>query len=122
MSIELCGPCEALLGPAFPWPLPQPMPEFKPGQGPLRRVEGLAPVQGASHPLHATLVLFHEMVEILALTEGNRRTLRLVVAPDRRGLGFTASNGDRFWHAMAARFGEQALQTWPRLTLLVKSP
>jgi hypothetical protein len=67
-------------------------------------------VQGANHPLHARLVLFHEMVEILALTAGNRRTRRLVGAPDRRGLGFTASNGERFWHAMAAaRFGEQAL-------------
>src|SRR5262245_4450045 len=55
------------------------------------------------------MILLHNVVEILDLTDGDRGAVLLVVALDGRFIGRAAINGDLLWHAVAAdRLGQKA--------------
>jgi hypothetical protein len=48
------------------------------------------------------MILFHDIIEILDLADGDGGTVLLVVALDRRLIGRTPIDGDLLWHAVAA--------------------
>jgi hypothetical protein len=53
------------------------------------------------------MILFHDIVEILDLADGDGGTVLLVVALDGRFIGRTSIDGDLLWHAVAADCLEQ---------------
>src|SRR5262245_17326067 len=78
---ELFGWCQTLC-PRLNHHLPflEPMHELNPGEGTLRGVEGLEPQHGASDPLHAAMILFDDVVEILDLADFDRGAVLLIAA------------------------------------------
>ena len=48
------------------------VPEFDPDQGVLGCVERFEPQHRPGHPLHPAMILFHNIVEILDLADGDR--------------------------------------------------
>ena len=48
------------------------------------------------------MILFHDVVEILHLTDGDSRAMVLVRARDRRCIGHAAINGERLGPPVAA--------------------
>ena len=83
--------------------------EFDPDEG-RRAAKGLEPQHRPGHPLHRTMILFHDIVEILDLADGDRRAVLGIVALDGRFIGRAPVNGDLLRHAVAAdRLGQKAL-------------
>ena len=81
-----------------------------PDECPLGRVKRFEPEHGPCHPLHSSMVLFHDIIEILDLADGDRGAVLLVVALDGRFIGRTPVDGDLLRHAVAAdRLGQEAL-------------
>ena len=86
------------------------MHEFDPDERGLRCVKRFEPQHGPGHPLHASMILFHNIVEILDLADGDRGAVLLVVALDGRFIGRTPVDGDLLRHAVAAdRLGQEPL-------------
>ena len=76
--------------------------EFDPNQRVLGCVKRFEPQHGPCHPLHSSMVLFHDIVEIFHLADGDGGAVLLVVALDGRFIGRTPVNGDLLGHPMAA--------------------
>src|SRR5216683_7236534 len=57
---------------------------------------------GPCHPLYTSMILFHHIIRILHLADGDGRAVLLVIAFDRGFIGVTAVNGDHFGEAVAA--------------------
>src|SRR5262244_2256125 len=57
---------------------------FEAAQGTLVGIERFEPQHGPCHPLHAAMILFDDVVQILHLTNLDRGTVLLVIARDRR--------------------------------------
>ena len=56
------------------------------------------------------MILLHDIVEILDLSNDDGRAMLLVIAPDGRRIGLTPVNGDLFGHAVPADgLGQKAL-------------
>src|SRR6266850_839319 len=83
--------------------------ELDVGQRALGRFKRLEPQHGTGDPLHAAMVLLHQIIEIVHLTDDDRGPVLRVVASDGRGIGLAPINRDRLWHAMTPnRLGEKA--------------
>jgi hypothetical protein len=54
----------------------------------LRRIERLKPEPRAGDTLHGSMILFHDIVEILHLTDDDRSARLIIITPDGRGIGF----------------------------------
>ena len=86
------------------------MHELNADEGGLGRLTGLAPEHRTGDPLHPAMVLFDHIVEIRDLRNRDPRAKFLVVAPDRRFIGYAPIARDLLRHAMPAdRFGEKGL-------------
>jgi hypothetical protein len=56
------------------------------------------------------MILLHNIIEVLHLTDGDGGPMLLIVTPDGGGIGLAPIDGDRLRHPMAANgFGEEAL-------------
>ena len=99
----------ALFDPAFQWAFPQLVHELNPSQGSLGSVGRCEPQHGANDLFHGAMILLHEVVEILALLDGDGGSMLLVVAPNGRGIDLAPIDGDRLGDTMATgRLGEEA--------------
>ena len=81
-QVKLLSRGEALFDPVFRLAFAQHAHQFNPDQSLLRRPKGLEPEHRAYDPLHAVMVLFHQIIEIAYLTDSNGRPMRLVVSTD----------------------------------------
>jgi hypothetical protein len=98
-----------LFDPAFQLAFTQHVHSLNPSQGPLGGVERRDPQHGANGVIHGAMILLHEVVEILDLTDGDGGSMLLVVAPNGRGIGLAPINGDRLVDTMATdRLGGEA--------------
>jgi hypothetical protein len=70
------------------------MHDFDPSDRTARRPERLEAQQRPSLAFHRAMVLFHDIVEILALPEGDGRLVSLVVPLDRGRVRATLIDGD----------------------------
>ena len=86
-GVELCGCSAALLNSVFELPFSQHVHQFDAGEGGLRCVERFEPQHRPCYPLHSAMILFHNIVEILDLADGDRGAVLLVVALDGRFIG-----------------------------------
>src|SRR5262245_53292189 len=83
--------------------------EFDPNQGILGCIKRLKPQHRPCHPLDTSMILLHNIIEILDLADSDRGAVLLVVALDGRFIGRAAVNGDLLRHAVAAdRLGQEA--------------
>jgi hypothetical protein len=78
------------------------MPECNPSERTRRCIQGLAPQQRPCHPLHCSVVLCHDVVEVWDRADRDRGPLRLVVARDGGFLGVPAIKRERLGDAMVA--------------------
>lgn len=86
------------------------MHEFDPDQGPTGRVEGLEAQPRPRDALHGAMLVFHDIVEIFALTDEERCPVFLVVTFHRRFVGGAPVNRELLWPPMAAdRLDQEAL-------------
>ncbi len=76
--------------------------EFDPDERVLGCVKRFEPQHGPCHPLHSSMILLHDIVEILDLADGDRGAVLLIVALDGRFIGRTPVDGDLLRHAVAA--------------------
>src|SRR5712691_3939808 len=85
--------------------------EFNAGEGGLRGVERLEPQHRPGDPLYCTMVLLHDVIEILGLADDDRGAVFLVVALDGRFVGRTPIDGDFLGHSTMTtnRFGQKPL-------------
>ena len=85
------------------------MHEFDTDERPLGCIERFEPQHGPCHPLHASMILFDDVVQIFDLADGDRGPVLFIVALDGRFIGRTPVDGDLLRHAVAAdRFLEKA--------------
>src|SRR5262244_2955904 len=70
------------------------MHEFDTDQRVLSRRKRLEPQHRPGHPLDSSMILLHDIVEIFHLTDGDGRTVFLVIAFDGSFIGVTAVNGN----------------------------
>src|SRR5262249_13303956 len=83
--------------------------ELNPHQGVLGCLERFEPQHRPCHPLDTSMILLHNVVEILNLADGDRGAVLGIVALDSGFIGRTPVDGDLLRHAMAAdRFLEKA--------------
>jgi hypothetical protein len=83
----LFGRTETLYLITFKLPFSQHVHQFDAGEG----SKDLNPHRHRSrHPLHPSVILLHNVVEIFDLADFNRRAVLLVVALDRRFVGRTS--------------------------------
>src|SRR5262252_7928925 len=83
--------------------------ELNPNECVLSGLERFKPQHGSCHPLYASMILLHNVVEILDLTDGDRGAVLGIVALDGGFIGRTPVDGDLLRHAVAAdRFLEKA--------------
>ena len=86
--------------------------EFDPDQGVLGCVERFEPQHRPCHPLHPAMILFHNVVEILDLADGDCGAVLLIIALDGRFIGRTPIDGDLLGHTVAANgLGEEAFRS-----------
>jgi hypothetical protein len=79
-------------------------------KGRSSRLKRFEPQHGPCDPLHTTMILLDDVVEILDLADFNRRAVRLVVALDGGFIGLTAIKRDLLRDAMTAdRLGQEPL-------------
>jgi hypothetical protein len=76
--------------------------ERNPGEGLLGGVDGLDPQHGTGDALHAAMILFHEIIQLLHPTDGDGGPVRRMIALDGGVIGLTAVNGDLLRHAAPA--------------------
>jgi hypothetical protein len=100
--MELRGWCEALLGPAFQLAFLQYMHGLDPGHGRLSGLERCEPQQGKGDPLHAAMIMFHEMVEVVHLADADCRAPRFVGPPHGGRMGLAPVDGDGLRHPMTS--------------------
>jgi hypothetical protein len=63
--------------------------------------------------LHAAMVLFHHIIQILHLADDDRGVVRFIVSPDGGRIGLAPIDRDLLGHPMAAdRLGEEPLGGW----------
>src|SRR5215510_11954713 len=65
-------------------------------------LERFKPQHGPCHPLDTSMILFHHIIQILHLADGDGRAVLLVITFDRGCIGVTAVNGDHFGEPVAA--------------------
>jgi hypothetical protein len=83
--------------------------EFNPNECVLGCIERFDPQHGPCHPLYTSMILLHNVVEILDLTDGDRGAVFGIVALDGRFISRTPVDGDLLRYAVAAdRFLEKA--------------
>ena len=71
----------------------------------------LASEHGTGDALDGAMVLFHDVVQIFALADGDRCAVLCIVALDGRCIGRTPVDGDLLGHAMATNsLGEEAFR------------
>jgi hypothetical protein len=108
-GIALCGRCETL----HPFieshlSLLEHMHELDTDQRALSGLKRLESEHGAGDPFDAAIVLLHHMIQIFHPGDDGGPVL-LIVAPEGRGIGLTAIDGDLLGHPVAAdRLGEEA--------------
>jgi hypothetical protein len=91
-------------------PLLEHVHELDADEGPLRRIERLGPQHRAGDPHHSSLILLHDFIEVLHLTEGDGGPMLLIVTPDGGGIGLTPINRHLRRHTIAANgLGQEAL-------------
>jgi hypothetical protein len=73
-----------------------------PGEGLLGGVDGLDPQHGTGDTLPAALILVHEIIQLLHLTDDDGAPMRRILALDGGFIGLTAVNGDLLRHAAPA--------------------
>ena len=84
--------------------------ELNPNEGVLGCLERFEPQHGPCHPLDTSMILLHNVVEILGLTDGDRGAVLGIVTLDGRFIGRTSVDGDLLRHAVATdRFLETLL-------------
>ena len=76
--------------------------ELNPNERVLGCLERFKPQHGPCHPLYTSMILLHNVVEILDLADGDRGAVLGIVALDGRFIGRTPVDGDLLRHAMAA--------------------
>ena len=76
--------------------------EFDPNERVLRGLKRFEPEHGPCDPLHAAMILFHDIIEIFDLADGDRGAVLRIVALDGRFIGRTPVDRDLLRHAMAA--------------------
>ena len=109
--IELFGRSEALFSGIHQHLFfPDHVHKFDPNSRVLGGAKRFEPQHGPCHPLHSAMILFHDIVEILDLADGDRGTVFLIIALDGRFIGRTPIDGDLLRHAVAAdRLGQEPL-------------
>jgi hypothetical protein len=70
------------------------MHELNPNRGVLGRLQRFEPQHGTRHPLDGSMVLLHQIIEILHLADDERGAMLFVIALDGDCIGLTAVNGD----------------------------
>jgi hypothetical protein len=102
-GVELLGGGAAVC-PFLPCQLafPQQVHELNPSYGTLGGVERLEPQHGTGEPLHAAMILFHDIMEILHLTDDDRGAVFRIIAPDGGRLGLAPINRHLLRPPMAA--------------------
>jgi hypothetical protein len=58
---------------------------------------------GTGDALHAAMILFQEIIQILHLTDDDGGPARRIIPPDGGFIGLTAVNGDLLRHAAPAQ-------------------
>ena len=90
-------------------PFLQPVHELDADQGALGGLTRFEPPHGTGDPLHAAMILFHQIGEAFHLPDDDRRAMRLVVPSDSNSISLTAVNRDLLWHAVTTDgLGEDA--------------
>ena len=91
-SVELFGRSEAFVsGHDYQLFLLNHVHEFDPNECVLSCLERLEPQHRPGYPLDSSMILLHDIVEIFHLTDGDGRTVFLVIAFDGSFIGITAS-------------------------------
>ena len=88
--VELFGRTAARLTSSCKLPFTQHVHELDAGEGGLPGVKRLEPQHRPRHPLHSSMVLFYNIIEILDLADFDRGAVLLVVALDGRFIGRTS--------------------------------
>jgi hypothetical protein len=102
-GVEQFGRSEALVSVLHPHlSLLDHVHELNPNEGVLGGLERFKPQHGPCHPLDTSMILFHHIIQILHLADGDGRAVLLVIAFDRGFIGVTAVNGDHFGEPVAA--------------------
>ncbi len=71
-GVELFGRGEALLNSVFQLPFSQHVHQCNAGEGGLRGVKRFEPQHGTGDPLHASMVLLHNIIQIFRLVSDSR--------------------------------------------------
>jgi len=77
------------------------MHQLNAGEGILGRIKRLKAQHRSRHPLHASMILLDDVVEILDLADFDRSAVIVIVALDGRGIGVAAIDGDLVRDAVA---------------------
>jgi hypothetical protein len=78
--------------------------ELNARQRALGRPKGLEAEHRPSQPLHCSVILFQNIIEILDLADHDRGAVLGIIAPNGGGIGLTAVDGDRLRDAMAGEW------------------
>src|SRR5262245_32154112 len=78
------------------------MHELDPNEGSLGCLERFEPQHEPCHPFYCSVILFHHIIQILHLADGDSRAVLLVIAFDGGFIGVTAVNRDRLGEPVAA--------------------
>ena len=66
------------------------------------RPKGFEAEHGTSKPFHGSMILLHDIIEILAVANNDGRLLRLIVVRNGCGIRATLIDGDFFWQPLGA--------------------
>ena len=67
-----------------------------------RRPKGLEAQHGTREPFHGSMVLLHEVIEILGVPDDNGCLVSLIVVLDSRCVAATLIDGDLLWQSLTA--------------------